>query len=72
MSSVPSLKPRDVIKILKLHGFIELRQVGSHLHIYHPVRKLRATIPMHNKDLKKKTLLSIFRQANIRLEDIKR
>lgn len=70
MSTVPSLKPREVVAILKQQGFMELRQVGSHLHLYHPVRKLRATVPMHHKDLKRKTLLSILRQANIRKEDV--
>lgn len=70
MSTIPSLKPRGVITLLKQQGFVELRQVGSHLHLYHPVRKLRATVPMHHKDLKRKTLLSILRQANIRKEDI--
>jgi predicted RNA binding protein YcfA (HicA-like mRNA interferase family) len=72
MSTIPSLKPREVVAILKRHGFIELRQAGSHLHLYHPIRKLRATVPMHNKDLKRKTLLSILHQANIRKEDIGR
>lgn len=70
MSTKPSLKPKDVVKILKRHGFIALRQVGSHLHLYHPEKQLRATVPMHNKDLKRKTLTSIFRQANLKMEDI--
>ncbi len=48
---------------------MELRQVGSHLHLYHPIKKLRATVPMHTKDLKRKTLASIFRQASISLKD---
>ena len=61
------MKPKEAVKLLKSHGFLELRQVGSHLHLYHPQHKLRATIPMHNKDLKKKTLASILRQANIKL-----
>ena len=52
--------------MLKKHGFIEKRQVGSHLHLYHPLRQMRITIPMHNKDLKRKTLFSIFRQAKIK------
>lgn len=72
MSTIPSFKSKAVIKILKQHGFIELRQVGSHLHLYHPIHKLRATVPIHTKDLKRKTLRSIFRQANIRIEDIKK
>lgn len=70
MSSIPSLKLREIVALLKKEGFVELRQVGSHLHLYHPIRKLRATVPMHHKDLKRKTFLSILRQANIRKEDI--
>lgn len=67
MSKLPSFKPRKLEKLLRKKGFVTLRQVGSHLHLYHPDLKLRATIPMHNKDLKRKTLLSILRQAKIKL-----
>lgn len=67
MPRLPSLKSRGVVKILKKNGFIEIRQVGSHLHLYHPQKNLRATVPIHNKDLKRKTLASILRQAKIKL-----
>lgn len=72
MSSIPSLKPREVAEILKRDGFIELRQEGSHLHLYHSVKRLRVTVPMHSKDLKRKTLITIFRQANISLKDLRK
>lgn len=72
MSNIPSLKSREVVDILKHDGFIELRQEGSHLHLYHRVKKLRATVPMHSKDLKRKTLISIFRQANISIKDLRK
>lgn len=65
MPKLPSYKPREIVKILKKQGFIELRQIGSHLHVFHPIHKLRVTVPMHNKDLKRKTLASILRQAHI-------
>lgn len=65
MPKVPVLKPKAVVKILKQEGFVKLRQVGSHLHLYHPQKELRVTVPMHNKDLKRKTLASIFKQAKI-------
>jgi predicted RNA binding protein YcfA (HicA-like mRNA interferase family) len=67
MSKLPSLKPREVVKLLKKNGFVELRQIGSHLHLYHHELKLRVTVPMHNKDLKRKTLVSILHQAKIKL-----
>jgi len=66
MGKLPNLKPREILKILKKDGFVEKRQIGSHLHLYHPIKKILVTIPIHNKDLKKKTLSSIFRQARIK------
>lgn len=67
MPKLPVLKPKELVKILKKNGFEEIRQVGSHLHLFNPQSHLRATIPMHNKELKRKTLTSIIRQANIKL-----
>lgn len=68
MSRLPSLKPKQVVKILRKNGFAELRQIGSHLHLFHPEQKIRVTVPMHNKDLKRKTLAAILRQAKISLK----
>ncbi len=67
MPKLPVLKPKELVKILKKNGFEEIRQVGSHLHLFNLESRLRATIPMHNKELKRKTLTSIIRQANIKL-----
>jgi predicted RNA binding protein YcfA (HicA-like mRNA interferase family) len=67
MTKLPNLKPKKLEKILRKQGFLTLRQIGSHLHLYHPVQKIRVTIPMHNHDLKRKTLVSIIRQAKIKL-----
>ena len=68
MTRLPVYKPKDLVKYLKKQGFCELRQIGSHLHLIHQDSRLRVTIPMHNKDLKRKTLVSIFRQANLKPE----
>lgn len=64
MSKIPSIKPKKILKILLRNGFYIHHQVGSHLVLKsskHPIT--RVTIPIHNKDLKKKTLLSILKQA---------
>ncbi|MEK7513727.1 MAG: type II toxin-antitoxin system HicA family toxin [Patescibacteria group bacterium] len=66
MPKLPVLKPKAMVKFLQQNGFQPLRQIGSHLHLYHQEFKLRVTVPMHNKDLKRKTLISIFRQAKIK------
>lgn len=65
MGNLPSMKPRELLKILRKHGFIEKRQVGSHIQLFHPETNIRTTVPFHNKDLKRKTLISILKQANI-------
>ena len=65
MTRLPSFKPREVLQILRQNGFVEKRQVGSHMQLFHPKNKLRVTVPIHNKDLKRKTLVSILRQAKI-------
>lgn len=70
MTRLPSLRPRQILKILKKKGFVELKQIGSHLHLYHPVNKLRTAVPMHNKDLKRKTLAAIVRQAGLKAENL--
>ena len=68
MGNLPSLKPRELLKILKKNGFLEKRQVGSHIQLFHPGKNLYTTIQYHNKDLKKGTLSSILKQANIKLK----
>jgi predicted RNA binding protein YcfA (HicA-like mRNA interferase family) len=65
MPKLPSLTPREVVKKLKKLGFIEHHQVGSHLTMKHPQTKRRAVVPMHLKDLKKGTLLSLLKEAGI-------
>lgn len=69
MPSLPSLKPRDIVKKLKHLGFIEHHQVGSHLTMKHPRTKQRVVVPIHLKDIKKGTLMSMLREANIEKDD---
>ncbi len=69
MPKLPSFKPRDVVKKLKKLGFIEHHQVGSHKTLKHGVTHRRAVVPMHLKDIKKGTLLSLLREANIERDD---
>ncbi len=65
MPKLPSFKPREVVKKLKKLGFLEHHQVGSHLTMKHPVTKRRAVVPLHLKDIRKGTLLSLLHEAGI-------
>ena len=63
---MPSVRPKELLKLLKKNGFIVERQSGSHVILTKQAEQLlRVTIPIHDKDLKIKTLQSILKQANL-------
>jgi len=65
MSNTPSLTPKDIIRILKLKGFVLDRSRGSHQIWLNPVTRKRAIVPVHSKDIPVGTLFSILKQAGI-------
>jgi len=63
MSAINSKK---LLKFLQKKGFYIHHQVGSHLVLKSRKDSVsRVTLPMHNKDLKPGTLLSILKQAGV-------
>jgi len=67
---LPSLKPREVLTVLKRAGFFVHHVSGSHhvlKHPDHPTR--RVTLPYHTRDLKRGTLTSIIEQAGLTTEE---
>jgi predicted RNA binding protein YcfA (HicA-like mRNA interferase family) len=65
--NLPALKPKVVIKALERNGFQIRRVTGSHYIL--KKEKQIATIPYHNRDLKRGTLVSIIRQAGFTIEE---
>jgi predicted RNA binding protein YcfA (HicA-like mRNA interferase family) len=62
----PRLTAVEVIKILKLHGFVEASQEGSHKKFFNPKTRRIAIVPFHKgKELPIGTLKSIEKQAGI-------
>jgi len=47
MSRMPQVTARELIRFLKAKGFVEDRQSGSHLTLWHDERKLSITVPVH-------------------------
>jgi predicted RNA binding protein YcfA (HicA-like mRNA interferase family) len=43
----PVLKPRQVVALLLAHGFVEIRQRGSHKQFRHPDGRV-TTVPFHS------------------------
>jgi predicted RNA binding protein YcfA (HicA-like mRNA interferase family) len=65
------LKARDVLRALKLCGFVTVRQTGSHAFLKHPDG--RATVvPIHpGEDIGRGLLRAILREAEINpVEDL--
>jgi len=62
-----NIKPKEVEKILKRHGWIEKDQGnGSHKFFYDPLTKATTLVPHSGgKDLKTGTLAAIRRQTGI-------
>ena len=67
---IPALSGKKLISILKKFGFKEVRQKGSHLRMEKSIngKKIKITIPLH-KELKKKTLSTILKYAEISVEE---
>jgi len=70
MSTLPSLSPKELIKVLKKKGFELDRSKGSHQIFIYKTNRKRVVVPMHNKELPKGTLHAILKQANIDKDDL--
>ena len=71
MTKLLSVRPREVIRRLKLTGFRIDRIRGSHYVLLHDLSKRRVVVPFHNCDLKPKTFQSILKQAGLTPQDFK-
>ncbi|MCB1155156.1 type II toxin-antitoxin system HicA family toxin [bacterium] len=69
MAKLPILNSKQIRRALERGGFTFVRQAGSHARFIHPDRKSLVTIPMHNKDIKPKTLKSIIGQSGLSLDE---
>ena len=68
MPKLPTLKPKEVEKILHNQGFYLKRQSGSHRTYYSSSNDAIVVVPFHSSDLPKGTLKSIIRQSKLSLE----
>ena len=65
MPKLPQITPRQLLKILKKHGFQIDHTTGSHFILYNQKTKKRTVVAYHTKNLPKGTLVSILNQAGI-------
>ena len=63
---LPTLKAKDLIRVLQKDGFVLAHQKGSHATYKHPVTQKRVTIPVHpGKDLKRGLLRGILNDLKL-------
>ena len=68
---IPIVTGAKLIRALKRGGYELDHQTGSHVFLSHPKAPKRIVcVPNHNKDLKKGTLKSILRQAQMTEEEL--
>lgn len=69
MSPVPVLKPREIIAVLKVPGFEEVRQRGSHKRFLHTDGRA-TTVPVHGvRDLSPVLLRCIARDIGLTVQE---
>lgn len=64
-----SYSSRELVRILRADGWYEVNCVGDHHQFKHPSKKGHVTITHPKKDLPRKTVESIARQAGIVLPE---
>lgn len=60
------MTPKQMVRLLKSNGFVEVRQTGSHLILQNAQTGRQTTVPMHTKDLDKGIEQAILKQAGLK------
>ena len=70
MPRMPQVTARELVNFLKSQGFVEDRQSGSHLTLWHEGRTIAITVPMHQgSDLGRGLAVRILKDAGFSIED---
>ena len=68
MPKLKPTKPKELVRVLKSFGFVEVRTKGSHLVMKKP-KDYMVVIPLHNKEIPTGTLLAIINDAGLDKEE---
>jgi predicted RNA binding protein YcfA (HicA-like mRNA interferase family) len=67
MPKLPPLSGREIVRALERIGFVQVGQSGSHVKLRRA--GISCIVPLH-KEVKKGTLSSVLRQANLTADDM--
>lgn len=62
---LPSVRPRQLVRVLEQKGWALVRSKGSHHHFTHPDIPSVITVAVHAKDIKRGTLSGVLSDAGI-------
>jgi len=65
MSRLPTVTPKQMVRVLKRAGFVKSHQKGSHLYLFNPTLQRITSVAIHAKDLKRAVMKEILRQAGL-------
>ena len=69
--SLPAVTSRRLIAALQRGGYFVHHTSGSHVVLKHPARPaIRVVVPQHGGDIKRGTLHSILRQAELTVDEL--
>jgi predicted RNA binding protein YcfA (HicA-like mRNA interferase family) len=67
---MPQISASQKVRFLKPQGFVEERQSGSHLTLWHEARQVAVTVPMHTGvDLGCGLAVGILKDAGFTVDD---
>jgi predicted RNA binding protein YcfA (HicA-like mRNA interferase family) len=70
MPRMPQVTARELVRFLKSQGFVEDREAGSHLTLWHEGAQIAITIPVHQgSDLGRGLAVRILKDAGFSVED---
>lgn len=70
MTRMPQVTARDLVQFLKAQGFVEDRQSGSHLTLWHEGRQISITVPVHTgSDIGRGLAVRILKDAGFTVDD---
>jgi len=70
MTRMPQVTARALVRFLRSQGFVDDRQSGSHLTMWHAGRRVSVTIPVHTGcDLGRGLAVRILKDPGFTVED---
>jgi predicted RNA binding protein YcfA (HicA-like mRNA interferase family) len=70
MTRMPQVTARELVQFLKAQGFVEDRQSGSHLTLWHEGRQVAVTVSVHSgSDIGRGLAVRILKDAGFTVDD---